>query len=182
MIAAGQSPMPEELQKNPAQQQITYIQGRTKIYDNYRAIREDMFQKLMGNLSDTLRVASEKIGELSNTVAALRGQVGALSASLDSARSGLDNAIRTKNSIRLAGQDVNKHAYNTLMWSMVLGIAILAVLAFMAFKRSNIVTGNTKKELSDLQNEFQTYKKSAREAREKMSMDHFNEIKRLRGG
>jgi hypothetical protein len=38
------------------------------------------------------------------------------------------------------------------------------------------------KDLSDLKNEFEAYRKSAREAREKMSMEHFNEMKRLKGG
>jgi uncharacterized membrane protein (DUF106 family) len=43
------------------------------------------------------------------------------------------------------------------------------------------VTAHTKKECEELKKEFEAYQKASREAREKMSMTHFNELKRLRG-
>ena len=42
-------------------EQLNYIEEKTRIYENYRAIREDMFQKLKGNISDTLSSANNKI-------------------------------------------------------------------------------------------------------------------------
>ena len=62
------------------------------------------------------------------------------------------------------------------------GLAVLLGMGFLAFKRNLIQTSETKKELQDLKGEFEAYRKSAREAREKMSMDHFNEIRKLKGG
>jgi hypothetical protein len=41
--------------------------------------------------------------------------------------------------------------------------------------------GTTKKEFQDLKVEFEAYRKTSREAREKLTMDHFNEIKKLKG-
>jgi hypothetical protein len=67
------------------------------------------------------------------------------------------------------------------MWIIVAGLATLLIMGFMAFKRNLIVTKNIRKDLEALKTEFEAYRKSSREAREKMSMDHFNELKRLRG-
>jgi hypothetical protein len=55
-------------------------------------------------------------------------------------------------------------------------------MGFLVFKRNLSVIFSTKKEFQELKNEFETYKKTSREAREKLTMDHFHEIKRLKGG
>jgi uncharacterized protein YoxC len=178
----AQSPMPEELMKSPIQDQLTFIQGRTKIFDNYRAIREDMFQKLMGNISDTLKNCFSKINTLDRSVSSLKNRADSLSTELESAKSGLETAIRTKDSFVLFGKEISKTAYNSIIWLIIIGLAVLLVMVFLSFRRSQVITRNTEKELKDLQDEFQAYRKTAREAREKMSMDHFNELRKLRGG
>jgi uncharacterized membrane-anchored protein YhcB (DUF1043 family) len=65
---------------------------------------------------------------------------------------------------------------------IIIGLICALVFGFLAFKRNLSVTQNTKKELVELKDEFESYRKTSREAREKMSMDHFNEIRRLKGG
>ncbi|MCU0462015.1 MAG: hypothetical protein MUF36_08390, partial [Bacteroidales bacterium] len=57
----------------------------------------------------------------------------------------------------------------------------LLATGFLAFKRNLAVTRNTKKELDELKTEFEAYRQKTRLEREKMSMDHFNELKRLKG-
>ncbi len=51
---SGQVTMPDALLINSLKEQMNYLDEHTRIYDNYRAIREDMFQKLKVNISDTL--------------------------------------------------------------------------------------------------------------------------------
>jgi uncharacterized membrane-anchored protein YhcB (DUF1043 family) len=89
---------------------------------------------------------------------------------------------RTKNSIRVIGLEVNKSTYNKAMWTLVAGLIAALLMGFLVFKRNLSVTFSTKKEFEELKNEFETYKKTSREAREKLTMDHFKEIKKLRGG
>lgn len=48
----GQTTMPVELNNNTIKEQLNYIEGHTRIYENYRAIREDIFQKLVVNVTD----------------------------------------------------------------------------------------------------------------------------------
>jgi hypothetical protein len=43
------------------------------------------------------------------------------------------------------------------------------------------ITLRTKKDLNELVDEYEKYKKKTRLEREKMTIDHFNEIKKLRG-
>jgi uncharacterized membrane-anchored protein YhcB (DUF1043 family) len=88
---------------------------------------------------------------------------------------------KTKNSISLMGIEINKLAYNAVMWIIIAVLAGILAVGFLVFKRNHVVTTHTKKEFEDLKREFEAYRKASREAREKMSMAHFNELKKLRG-
>jgi uncharacterized membrane-anchored protein YhcB (DUF1043 family) len=88
----------------------------------------------------------------------------------------------TKNSIKVIGLEINKLTYNKIMWTILILLVAVLLLGFLVFKRNLSTIFNTKKEFKDLKVEFETYRKTTREAREKLTMDHFNEIKRLKGG
>jgi hypothetical protein len=182
LYSNGQSPMPDALMKGSVQEQVNAIYERTKVFENYRAVREDMFQKLIGNLADTVKVSTEKLRTLGNNLILLNRKVDSLTNELKTTQSSLQEAVTTKNSFRIFGREVNKSSYNATMWIVVIGLAVFAVFVFFLFKRSIVLMHQAEKELKEMKNEFLEYRKSAREAREKMSMDHFNEIKRLRGG
>jgi uncharacterized coiled-coil DUF342 family protein len=179
---SGQTTIPDVLIKNRLKEQLNYIEERTRIYENYRAIREDMFQKLKENISDTLSSANKKIDILNSTVSGLKQTIDSLNSTLETTNTGLEKITRTKNSISVLGMEVNKLTYNLIMWLIVIGLAAILAIGFIVFKHNLSVTINIKKEFSELKDEFQSYRKTTREAREKLSMDHFNELKKLKGG
>lgn len=178
----GQVTMPDVLLKSSLKDQYNYIEEHTRIYEDYRAIREDMFQKLKRNVSDTLSSINIKIAGLNKTVSVLNRTIDTLRTNLTSTRTRLEEMTKTKNSIHVAGIEVNKTTYNNSMWTIVAGLIAVLLIGFLAFKRNLSAMSNTKKEFQDLKVEFETYRKTSREAREKLTMDHFNEIKRLKGG
>jgi hypothetical protein len=177
----GQTTMPDELNKSNINEQIKYLEEHTRIYENYRAVREDMFQKINRNFTDTLSASKSRIDALNNLTSALSFTRDSLNTLLGSERSFLDETIRTKNSIKVLGMEINKTAYNTIMWTIILVLTTLLVIGFLVFKRNMIVTIRTKKELDELKKEFEGYRQTTRIAREKAQMDHFNEIKKLKG-
>jgi len=178
----GQVTMPDVLLKSSLKDQYNYIEEHTRIYDDYRAIREDMFQKLKRNVSDTLSYINVKIAGLNKTVSVLNRTIDTLRTNLVSTQARLEEMTKTKNSIRVAGIEVNKTTYNNSMWTILAGLIAILLIGFLAFKRNLSAMSNTKKEFQELKAEFETYRKTSREAREKLTMDHFNEIKRLKGG
>jgi hypothetical protein len=178
----SQSNIPDELLKSTLKEQMDYIQGKTRIYEDYRAIREDMFQLIKRNSLDSLKMAMNQISSLKGVAASRNFTIDSLNSSLISTGKKLEEMSNTKNSISIFGIEIRKNTYNAIMW---LTIAILAgslVAGFLAYKRDRIVTMHTKRGYEDLKKEFDAYKKASREAREKMSMTHFNEMKKLRTG
>jgi preprotein translocase subunit SecF len=178
----GQSPMPDILKKGALNEQFNYLDEHTKIYEDYRAIREDMFQLVKANVSDTLASVYNKMRGINKTTSSLNQTIDTLRTNLVSTQTRLDEMTKTKDSISVIGMEVNKSTYNRIMWTILAGMVAALLIVFFVFKRNLTATENTNKEFQELKTEFETYRKSSREAREKMTMDHFNEIRRLKSG
>lgn len=179
--ANSQATIPEVLLKGTFREQMDYINEKTRIYEDYRAIREDMFQKIRENSIDSLKASKNVISGLQKNVNNLNLTIDSLKKYQEIIKTNLEQMTRTKNSISLMGIEINKLAYNAVMWIIVAVLAGILVVGFLIFKRNHVVTTHTKKEFEDLKREFEAYRKASREAREKMSMAHFNELKKLRG-
>jgi hypothetical protein len=181
LIAESQTTMPETLQNGSLKEQMDYIQDKTRIYEEYRAVREDMFQKIKTNSIDSLNKAKAEISSLKLTARVRDTTIDSLNTSIETVKTDLESMTKTKNSINLLGIEINKTAYNAFMWTLIAVLAGLLAVGFLAYKRNHTVTAQTKKEIEEIKKEFEAYRKASREAREKMSMAHFNEIKKLRG-
>jgi len=178
----GQTAIPDILTKNSIVEQLNYLDEHTRIYENYRAIREDMFQKIKVNVSDTLSVAKSKIVELNKSTFNLNLTIDSLRKTLESTTIRLQETTASKNSIRVIGLEINKLTYNKIMLTLLAGLVALLLTGFLVFRRNLSIIFSTKKEFQELKNEFETYKKTSREAREKLTMDHFKELKKLKEG
>lgn len=176
----GQTGMPEILETGTIQEQMDYIQERTRIYENFRAIREDMFQKITNNTIDSLAETKREIGSLSADINNLNSEIDSLSALLEDTRNDRDLAIKNRDSIAFLGIPMNKTGYNLLVWVIIAALTSLLVFGFLIFSKNRLVTSKTLKELEELNQEFESYRVSSREKREKLVMEHFNEIKRLK--
>ncbi len=179
---SGQPVMPEILETGTLEEQFGYIEERTQIYNNFRAIREDMFQKLRSNSLDSLAETGNTIAALTAELDTLNNDIDSLGILLDDLRGDLDFAVRNRDSIAFLGIPMHKTGYNLLVWSIIAGLAFLLVAGSLVFWRNRTVMVNTLKDIEELKEEFENYRKISREKREKMVLDHFNEIKKLREG
>jgi hypothetical protein len=177
----GQTTMPDALIKSSLNEQFKYLDEHTKIYEYYRAIREDMFQLTKKNVSDTLSSLNIKIATLNKAARTLNQTIDTLRKDLGSTKTRLEETMKSKNSISVIGLEINKTAYNRTMWIILFGLVAALVAGFLVFKRNLSVISNTRKEFQELKDEFETYRKTSREAREKMTMAHFLEMKKLKG-
>ena len=162
-------------------EQLEYIQQRSNIYNNYRAVREDIFLSLRKNTLDSLTATKNKIHELENQIAVISKAQDSLNNKLNSTREELDHAVKNRNNLIFLGISVNKILYNVIMWSLIIGLILLLIILGMLYLRNHKITRLSKKELSELRDEFESYRKASREKVEKLVLDHFNEIKKVKG-
>jgi flagellar biosynthesis/type III secretory pathway M-ring protein FliF/YscJ len=92
-----------------------------------------------------------------------------------------DLAIKNKNSLSFLGIQMNKAFYNSIMWIIILALAVLLVILFLLFKRSFTVTRQTTKDLEETREEFESYRQQSRERYEKLVVQHHQEVLKLKG-
>ena len=177
----SQTIFPDVLVKGTIQEQMNFLEEKTRIYEDYRAIREDMFQGIKKNAIDSLTKAKSRISGFVKLTGSLNVRIDSLNSNLKITKEELKEISRTKNSISVFGSKIDKAVYNNIMWFIVAGLAFVLVIGFLTFKRNRTITVNTKKELKELNEEFEAYRKKTRLDREKMSMDHFKEVQKLKG-
>ena len=97
----GQNTLPEILLQGTLNDQLNYLQEKTRIYEDYRAIREDMFQIIKKNSIDSLMAARKNIILLTNFSGAQNDTIDSLNNTLAGVRDELATMISTKNSIKL---------------------------------------------------------------------------------
>jgi len=176
----GQSGATAVLDSASIEDQMEYIYEKTRIYNDYRAIREDIFQKLKGNVGDTLNAIKLEVARLNSALKEQNIQIETLNTELTGTKDERDVAIRNKDSFSLLGIQMHKTLYSTIMWLIILGLALFAAILFIMFRRSHVITSHTKHELLSVQEEFDQYRKTSREKYEKLVVSHHSEIMKLK--
>jgi preprotein translocase subunit SecF len=173
--------MPEVFDDGSLEEQFEYLQNRTLIYNNFRAIREDMFQEIKKNSLDSLNKTFGEINRLNQHIVQHQIEKDSIQQNLSNALAERDAAIEARDSLFLLGLPLSKSVYNVLLWSIIAALTLILIVTGILFKRANVIAGQKTKEMKELQLEFDEYRKASRERFEKQAIDHFNEVKRSKG-
>lgn len=171
---------PEEYKKGTISEQLDKLEAHTRIYENFRAIREDIFQIIGKNVKDSMARAKRRINNLTFENTRLNSQIDSINKSIEATKSSMEEISRTKNSISVLGLEVNKITYNSVTWSILGILVFLLVTGYLIFRKNWNTTFNAKKELVDLQKEYEDYRKKKSLEHQQMTVSHFNEIKKLK--
>ena len=173
---SGQTTMQQVLDTATIENQLNYINDRTRIYDNFRAIREDIFQKMKTNAIDSVTAGKDRINELDLQLNSRSDEITSLNANLQSIKNDRDQAIKNRDSLSFLGIQMNKTLYNSVIWIIILGLIALLVILFLLLKGTRSSMIRMRDELEETKEEFEVYKKNSREKYEKLVVTHHNEI------
>lgn len=160
--------------------QLEYIHENTRVYNDYRAIRADIFLKIKKNVIDTINASKLEVEELNSRLTERDFQIETLNTDLTRTKNEKEEAIKLQNSLSFFGIQMNKTLYNSIVWFIILGLVVLAAALVMLHRRSHLVTKQVKEELQTSQDEFDLYRRSSREKYEKLVVSHHSEIMKLK--
>lgn len=175
-ILHAQSGASAVLDSAQLESQLDYIHENTRVYNDYRAIRDDIFLKLSRNVKDTLNASKLELEQLKSKLTERNFKIESLNTDLARTNNEKDEAIKNRDSLSFLGIQMSKGLYSAILWFIILGLAALALIMIMLFRRSHKVTREVKEELNSTQEEFEQYRKSSREKYEKLVVSHHSEI------
>jgi hypothetical protein len=175
------SSLREMMDTTSIEKQYDYIFEKSSRYEEYKVIRETWLNQYRESLYDTVNGLRNTITENNQVIEDKNTEIQNLNDELSKVTEEKDLAIKEKNSLSFLGLKLDKTFYNLIMWIIVITLAVLLVVTYLMFKRSNLVTRDTKSEISQLQKEYDDYRNSARLPMEKVKRDHLDEIQKMKG-
>lgn len=156
--------------------QLNYMVNKAYAHNEYKIIKSVVLNKFKSNLLDTLDRYDNTLLALKNDAAASNQIADSTLKVLQETQQNLDNAVQLKNSFSFFGILLQKVLYNTIMWSLVLGLGTLLLIGLLILKRNKQIVKNAETELNMLREEFENHRKTSREREEKMARKHLDEI------
>ena len=127
----------------------------------------------VNNIKSRLTAEKGKVKTHEETIKTLNDNIASLQTTLDQTRN-------EKDSMNLFGALLSKGLYNTIMWGIIIALGVLLVLYIYKYSNGNIVTRKSLHQLSELQEEYESYRKATIEREQKVRRQLQDEINKHR--
>ena len=165
----------------PLSKQFEQVYRRSSSYKDFKVIRKTTFQELKENTLNSIKSIDEKlkIESLKNT--RLEQEINNITKTHLELDLKLSNAILEKNTISFVGLKLKKNTFKIIIWSIFFMFIIL--ICYLAYKLKDAVkiTSQAKKELTRVEEEFNSYKKKSLVRDQKLRRQLQDEINKQRG-
>lgn len=137
-------------------------------FKGYKVVDTDQLTTLQKLTSNRIAELKEEIAASKEATDAQEAQMAQLRSDLESMEAQLNTVTSEKDNISFLGMSLSKAGYNTTMWSII-GVLVLALALFVVrFKRSHIHTTEARKNLNELEKEFDAYRVKALEKEQRL--------------
>jgi len=160
--------------------QFVYLYAISRTQNGIEHVRIPNLEQIRKNVADTILALTREITDLKTREGNEQAAMAAISDSLVLVRGELQTAQQEKDSFSFIGISLQKSTYSLIMWGIVLLLAIALATFIYRFNQSHVVTRDTRKAITDLQDEFDQHRKKALEKEQKLKRQLQDEInKRL---
>lgn len=169
------------LEKGTVENQFNFIFEKSSRYEDYKVVKEAWLYTLKAHVMDTVKSLKRGLRDSHNAIILKQSEVDSIKKEYASIDEKLTTALNEKNSLRFLGILMAKGAYNSLMWTIVLVLGGGLVVFVLLFKKSHVVTSQTKKDLQELKDEFELFRKRALDREEKLSRKYLDDLNKIKG-
>jgi hypothetical protein len=168
------------LEKGTVENQFNFILEKSSKYEDYKVVKEGWLYVLKSHVMDSVKSLKKGLRESHKTINVKQAEIDSIKQELAGIGEQLTTSLNEKNSLRFLGILMGKSSYNSLMWTILLSLAALLAVFIMLFKRSQSVTNQTKTDLQELKDEFETFRKRALDREEKLSRKYLDDLNKIK--
>ena len=144
-------------------------------------VKRTKFLQFQKEIIDSVHILKTNISTKQGKITNQQKTITDLESKITLLNNDLSTSIDKENGISLFGMLLNKTTYNSIVWGII--IVLLTGLFFFIyrFNNSNVVTKETKELLTDVEQEFEQYKKKSLDKEQKLRRQLQDEINKQRG-
>lgn len=159
--------------------QYRELKDESNNYQIYKVVKETEMDNFWKSVADTLKENHDQIQSLNKEVADLNKQVKNLQSQVSERDASLEEQEFNIEHMSFLGMSLTKSTYVAFTWTIIFILLIIALILFFRFKSANRITVQTRKEFSQLQEEFEAHRKRARETESRIKRELQTEINRV---
>ncbi len=145
----------------------------------YKVIERPKLERFKKQLSDSVTSLKSKISTLNKRIDDQTSEISSLNTNLSSTQKNLENTNLEKDSMNFFGSQMSKGSYQTMMWTIAAVLLLGLLLFIFRFKNSNTLTRQAKRKLTELELDFDDYKRKALEKEQKLGRQLQDERNKL---
>ena len=161
--------------------QFEQVYRRSSSYKDFKVIRKSTFQNLKKNTLDSIKIIDEKLKIESQKNTRLEQEISSVAKIRLEQDLELSEAILEKNTIFFVGLKLKKNTFKIIIWGIFLTLIILICYLSYKLKDGVKITSQAKKELTRVEEEFNSYKKKSLVRDQKLRRQLQDEINKQRG-
>ena len=164
------------LDNGTIESQFDYLYRKSSTYQEYKVVKQTFYYKIKKNVLDSLKLLKSELASTKQVVTAQNTEVNELKGALKTTNDNLTNVTKEKDDIKLLGISLTKASYNTILWSIIIGLVLFLLFFIYRFKNSNSITKQANKSLAEIEEEFFAFKTIALEREQKVRRELQDEI------
>ena len=160
--------------------QFEQVYRRSSSYKDFKVIRKSNFQNLKKNTLDSIKIIDEKLKIESQKNTRLEQEISSFAKIRLEQDLELSEAILEKNTIFFVGLKLKKNTFKIIIWGIFLTLIILICYLSYKLKDGVKITSQAKKELTRVEEEFNSHKKKSLVRDQKLRRQLQDEINKQR--
>jgi len=177
-IAQQQSkPMlPYAIQQGTLNEQFTQLSNLSRSQDaDFKLIRKTNLDIVRKNVLDSISHYQKEIATLKQNSSSSTGTIKTLQDSVSTLDTQLQVERAKTDSISFLGIDFSKGSYHTMVWAIIIVLAIAFLVSFGTFRKAKVDTVEHKKTAEELQEELQNLRKKSMEKEQQLKRQLLDE-------
>lgn len=172
-----QPTLQQKLQSNlPIQSQFQVLLNQSRNQDaDFKIIRKSNIDIIQRNVADSITKYTKEIATLKSSSSSSVQQVQSLKDSVQTLSQSLKVEQGKTDSISFLGIDFGKSSYHTLVWSIIIVLALALFIILVSFRKAKVNAVEHQKTAEEVQNEYQAHKKKALEMEQKLKRQLLDE-------
>jgi len=166
--------------KESIENQFEEIYKKSNSYQAYKIIKKRYYQDLKQNTLDSLEQSKKIISDKNRLLFTQKNKLKKDSILLSKTTLELKDSIKREKSISFLGILVSKKFYNLLLWGIVIILLMSLSLFIVKFIRNNRTTKKAQRNVIDLEEEFELFRKKSVQREQKLRRQLQDEINKQR--
>ena len=159
--------------------QFNDLLKKSSNYEEYKVVKKAGLNTLQNNTRNHINQLQSEISNLETSIQTQQTEVDKLNNDLTAVQEKLSTTTQEKDTMSFFGMRMSKASFQTLFWCIIAILFIGLLFFIFKFKNSNAITREVNNKFSELESEFEEYRRKAIEKEQKMGRQLLDERNKL---